>query len=1032
MTETRLKGNKLSSGYSGNKNNIRSLYYNDNKILTRIIQAEKDIESLKEQTEFILKKLSTLVELTKTHTNQIKTLDSTTKTNIKDINNLENSLKSLINKLNTTNNSINALSRRLSTNVSTINNSINTLQNRVNSIKSCTCSKDSTTTKSRDIARIVIPYNTDKSQDMSLRSENSSSNKLDDNITVCDLDEITNGGELENMDNDQKLDYIIVALDALTMASESILTEVTSHTTSINNINSNLEIMSKSINEMNTSLIDIKNKINNSGDSKPDKPSEPDKPIDPDKPKPEPEPKPEEENVSITAKNNIIKTRAGKAISYYISAQGLQSGNIKIYVNGELSHSLTNVENNKEFVAYSEVIFEEMDNHMVSISIESEKGTKSNSVQFTVNVISVFDTEELVLSTNSTTLFCPQHTELGFPVIITGSLDGYCNLYVNGKYAGFVQGFENGKEFIIYTEKVSASRDYILQIEYPEGNRSNELIFTVVVDNYISPDEENKFYIYSEESAISCRSGETVSYVAAIRGLQTKSFKVIINGSYYKTYNVNSETNLERFVLYQEDVTVDRVLYIQIEDEAGNCTNTITYEVTIINNDTTTPEGPTTRDLVINWTDLERYVNLYDKVICKANISGLETDCCNVYVNGSFNRRLTSLTDLKSVVLFDFIAEDDIELNIQIEDDNKIKSNTLKYCIHLKENIVEPGPSEEEVLPGLDSTCVPYSKLIGGNRSTWTKGNQELISDISKLSINCLTLSVRMLIPNHISTTVEIDSEDLAKVKAFMLTMRAQGLLNKIQIILEPCPCINKGEVNEREFSPTDKKSFIINWRNEVIKLLNEFKDYFFWGIYVNTNMDILYDQPLLWQEIYDVIKEGRPESNVMIKTNWWETEDDEAMMGFNTKCTADYFKIWDVISISAYFPLSKDAKSASYSDIFTWINYGNNFNNRIIKNDMRTLALTLDKPLMLGELGLPAVDYAVTEPSNENVGSIVDETTQKNWYMAWHNTFINEDWFLGWSFYHMADEYNSLYDPSERSTGLYIASLDCQNKFRI
>ena len=591
-----------------------------------------------------------------------------------------------------------------------------------------------------DIAHIVIPYNTDESQDMSLRSENSSSYKLDNNIAVYDLDEIPNGGELENMDNDQKLDYIIVALDALTMASESLLTEVASHTASISNINSNLEIMSKSINEMNTSLIDIKNKINNSGDSKPDEPIDPDKPIDPDEPIPE---EPEEENISITAKNNIIKTRAGKAISYYISAQGLQSGNIKIYVNGELSHSLTNVENNKEFVAYSEVIFEEMDNHMVSISIESEKGTKSNSVQFTVNVISIFDTEELVLSTNSTTLFCPQHTELGFPVIINGSLDGCCNLYVNGKYAGFIQGFENDKEFIIYTEKVSKSQDFILQIEYPEGNRSNELIFTVVVDNYISPDEENKFYIYSEESAITTRSGETVSYVATIRGLKTKSFKVIVNGSYYKTYNVNSETDLERFVVYQEDVTVDRVLYIQIEDENGDCTNTITYEVTIMNNDTIHPEGPSTRDLVINWSDLERYVNLYDKVICKANISGLTTDYCNVYINGSFNRRLTSLTNFKSVILFDFIAEDDTELNIQIEDSNGIKSNTLKYCIHLKENIVEPDPSEEEVLPGLDSTCVPYSKLIGGNRSTWTKGNQELISDISKLSINCLTLSVR-------------------------------------------------------------------------------------------------------------------------------------------------------------------------------------------------------------------------------------------------------------------------------------------------
>lgn len=1027
MTETRLKGIELTDGYLGNKNIIRSLYYDDNKILTRIIQAEKDIVDIKKQAEFILNKVNALIELTKTHTSQIEKLDNSTKINANDIDSLENSIQSLLNKLTTTNNNLNSLSKKLSNNVSTINSSISSLRTKVNSIRSCTCSSR---TINYTPEHIVIPYMNDDSKDLSLRSENSSSNELDNNVVIFDLDEIEDGGELANMDNDQKLDYIMLSLDTLAIASETLLNEVTSHTDSINNINSNLELMSKSINEMNTSLIDIKNKINNTGVIEP---IDPDIPIDPDNP-PEPiDPDiPEEENINIIAKNNIIKTRSGKAISYYIIAQGLKSNNIKVYVNDEFSHTLSNIKNDEEFVVFSEVIYEEMDNHMISISIESENGIKSNSIQFSVDIISPFEVEKLILSSNSTTLFCPQHTELGFPVIIEGSLDGYCNLYVNGNYAGFIQGFENGKEFIIYSEKVSTTQDFILQIEYPEGNRSNELIFTVIVDNYISPDEENKFYIYSEESSITSRSGETVSYIASIRGLKTKSFKVIVNGSYYKSYIVNSEVDLERFVLYQEDVTVDRILYIQVEDEYGNCTNTITYEVTIINNDQTSSYTPSTRTLIINWADLERYVDMYDKVVCKANINGLDLESCNVYINGNFNRKLTSLSTMKSVILYEFIAEEDVELNIQIEDENGIKSNTLKYCIHLKENIVDPDPSEEEVLPGLESTCRPYSKLIGGNRSTWTKGNQELISDISKLSINCLTLSVRMLIPDHSSTTVEIDADDLAKVKSFMLTMRTQGLLNKIQIILEPCPCINKGEVNERLFEPADKKSFIINWRNEIIKLINEFKDYFLWGIYVNTNMDILYDQPLLWQEIYDTIKEGRPESNVMIKTNWWETEDDDKMMGFNTKCTADYFKIWDIISISAYFPLSKDAKSASYNDIFTWLNYGNNFNDRLIKNDIRTLSLSLNKPIMLGELGLPAIDYAVTEPSNENVGSIIDETTQKNWYMAWHNTFINEDWFLGWSFYHMADEYNSLYDPSERSTGLYIASLDCQNKFRI
>ena len=74
---------------------------------------------------------------------------------------------------------------------------------------------------------------------------------------------------------------------------------------------------------------------------------------------------------------------------------------------------------------------------------------------------------------------------------------------------------------------------------------------------------------------------------------------------------------------------------------------------------------------------------MYDQVLCKANISGLTTDWCNVYVNGKFNRTLSNLQSLNDVVLHEFVAEDDTELNIQIEDSNKHYTNQLLILKYL-------------------------------------------------------------------------------------------------------------------------------------------------------------------------------------------------------------------------------------------------------------------------------------------------------------------------------------------------------------
>lgn len=851
---------------------------------------------------------------------------------------------------------------------------------------------------------------------VSILSAALSSMNQNNGIALC-ANEIPIGGEI--MDDSQKLDYMMGILESINTTVNELYSSVVSTSINVNTMNETFRNMTKSMNDVNNSINHLSTKLG----IEPPEIEEPDIPED--------EVIPEVEVVNITTNTNIIHTKIGDVIKYMITPSGLQVDSINVYINGVFSHTMRNIENDKEFLVFSEILYQETVGHITNIMIESALGTFSNSIQFIIDVSGEIKFEPITLTPVQRTIFCDQHDTIEIKGIINGATDGFCNIYVDGKYYGFLQDIINGEETVIYRETVTETKEVRIYIEFPIGNKSEEILYNIVVNNYVSPDEEGTFFIHSDETTLSARANDIVSYVASIKGLTTEYFDVYINDSYFKTFYVNTNTDLDNFILYENTVSINKMDYVFIVDAYGNKTNTLTYEVTLINNNELKRISKVERKLTINCPDLERQPYLNEHVMCTASINGITGDWCDVYINGFFNRRLTLLGDMDDVILYDFIAEEDCELEIQIEDVIGFRSNTLRYCIHIKEEDIIPEPGEEELIIPPTSKCDEYNKLIGGNRSTWTRGNQELISDISKLSINCLTLSVRMLIEDITSINVTIDEDDLAIVKEAMLTMKSQGILNKVQVILEPCPCINSGEVNEREFNPYNQKSFIINWRNEIIRLLNELKDYNFWGIYVNTNMDILYDNELLWQEIYDTLKAGRPESNIMIKTNWWESDEDGEMMGLNTKCTHPYFRIWDVVSISAYFPLASKAPSASYNDIYGWINNGTAHTNQQIKADIRALASALNKPIMFGELGIPALDNAVVEPYNLTCGYIEDEQTQRNWYEAWHNSFIDEEWFLGWQFYHMSDLYNSPYDPTDKSSALFIASLDIINRYK-
>lgn len=624
--------------------------------------------------------------------------------------------------------------------------------------------------------------------------------------------------------------------------------------------------------------------------------------------------------------------------------------------------------------------------------------------------------------------------EFSIKISINGIVDNTCDIFIDNEFFTTIDNVENDSEIEVLKEIAENNKEITLYIE-SNSIKSNEIIFSIVVNNII---EEENFNISSTYTGITAYRGGKVNYALDINGLKTDGFRVYINGSYFKT--VESIENTSNVIIYSEYATQDKILFIQLEDDENNFSNILEYTLTVVDPGYSfyKYEDNTIKTLIINSDDLERRIKIGDEVELRASVSGLEYDSLSIYVNDYYTETLENITDYDDILLYKFYPDIDIEVNIQIEDPNGKKSNNLKFCIHVYEDDVPPLEEVIDLIPVEQKDHVEYTKLIGGNRSTWTLGNNEIISDISKLNINSLTLSVRMNIHEYTSNTVNIDEDDLKLCKDLMINLKAQDLLNKMQIILEPCPCINNGEVNERYFNPTDPELFLRNWRNEVYKLVNEFSDYSFYGIYVNTNMDNLSEYTYLWQDIYDELKRARPDTNILIKTNWWignEDNEETGLQGFTTKCTSEYFKIWDIIAISAYFPLGsrqgEGTASASYKEICNLLKLGTIEYNQMVENDIKMFAEITGKPIMFGELGIPALLYGISFPESVNHTDVEDQNTQRNWYQAWHETFINYEWFLGWSFYHMADKYNSPYDPTERSAGLYIASIDAINKYK-
>ena len=159
-------------------------------------------------------------------------------------------------------------------------------------------------------------------------------------------------------------------------------------------------------------------------------------------------------------------------------------------------------------------------------------------------------------------------------------------------------------------------------------------------------------------------------------------------------------------------------------------------------------------------------------------------------------------------------------------------------------------------------------KIKSGNLSTDYDINQTL-EDINKLEINTINIPIVINIKNLSSSDMSVDKESEKKAIELIRKLRWK----KINIILEPYPWIDNGNLYETEWNPNNKKQFFKNWQNNVIKVLidNIAVPYHVDALNVASNFVYIEDEQEQWCNTIDFARKYY-KGLITYRTCWWYT----------------------------------------------------------------------------------------------------------------------------------------------------------------
>ncbi|WP_163062073.1 glycoside hydrolase family 113 [Bacillus cereus] len=297
-----------------------------------------------------------------------------------------------------------------------------------------------------------------------------------------------------------------------------------------------------------------------------------------------------------------------------------------------------------------------------------------------------------------------------------------------------------------------------------------------------------------------------------------------------------------------------------------------------------------------------------------------------------------------------------------------------------------------------DVNTVQSGKIKSGNVTVWEVGNvAKVLADVERLNLNTVNVPIQVDIPNVTSTNMVINQAQ--KQQAIILI---QELLKRnIQVIVEPFPYIQQGNVGETEWNPSNINDFFWNWKTVILQdIFNSITSkYNVYGLKIASNFVNMEYAEGYWSDTIDFVR-NQYKGNVLYQMNWWLTAswDPSYEAKFKEKINRPYLKKVDIVSIDSWFEVS-GKRNPTYEEVkqslfaTTVYNRGQN-----VVQQLEQLHNATGKPVYFGGFNVPARELGLQNPWNPDVSNVFSKDVQLNGWRAYRDVLEPKPYFKGFS----------------------------------
>ncbi|CAM4280380.1 Hydrolase [Bacillus manliponensis] len=274
---------------------------------------------------------------------------------------------------------------------------------------------------------------------------------------------------------------------------------------------------------------------------------------------------------------------------------------------------------------------------------------------------------------------------------------------------------------------------------------------------------------------------------------------------------------------------------------------------------------------------------------------------------------------------------------------------------------------------------------------------EKVLQDVERLNLNTVNVPIQVDIPNVYSSNMMINE----KQKQEAIVLIEELVKHNIQVIVEPFPFIQNGNVGETEWNPSNINDFFWKWKTIVLQ--NIFDDitsqYDIYGLKIASNFVHMEYAEGYWNDTIDFVR-AHYNGEILYQMNWWLTTtwDPSYELAFAKKISRPYLKKVDIVSIDSWFELS-DQKAPTYKDI-TQALYGTTVYNRgqNVVEQLEQLHKVTGKPIYFGGFNVPAKEYGLQNPWNPDVSNVFSSSVQQDGWRAYRDILEPKPYFKGFS----------------------------------